>query len=134
MFLPTSNDVPWRPNEVTIRSKSGLVLNDEQVEYIKQLVKSLNRRYSDIANAHNAGAYRNDGTATVLNGTTTIAVSHGLSKTPGLKDIHVTPTNDLGSAVKFWISNATSTQFTINVDADPGATGATFAWDVHILG
>lgn len=69
-----------------------------------------------------------NGTATVTSGTTSIAVSHGLSVTPALSNIQVTPTNNLGSATKFWISSVTSTQFTINVDVNPGATTATFAW------
>ncbi len=68
------------------------------------------------------------GTATVLNGATSIAVTHNLSVTPALGNISVTPTNSLGSATKFWISGAGATQFTINVDVDPGATTATFAW------
>jgi hypothetical protein len=73
-----------------------------------------------------------DGTATVANATMSIAVTHGLARTPGLDDIQVTPTNDLGSAAKFWISSPTSTQFTINVDVDPGATTATFAWKARV--
>lgn len=74
----------------------------------------------------------NNGTATVANATTSIAVTHGLSTTPALDDISVTPTNDLGNATKFWISTPTSTQFTINVDADPGAGTATFVWTASI--
>jgi hypothetical protein len=73
----------------------------------------------------------NSGTATVLNTTTSIAVTHGLDITPSLGIISVTPTNNLGTATKFWISGATSTQFTINVDADPGAGTATFAWSIR---
>jgi hypothetical protein len=74
----------------------------------------------------------NNGTATVASGTTSIAVTHGLTnQTPALDDIQVTPTNNLGSAALFWISAPTSTQFTINVDVDPGATTATFAWSVN---
>lgn len=72
-----------------------------------------------------------NGTATVANATTSIAVTHGLSITPSLDMISVTPTNSLGTATKFWISGATATQFTINVDADPGATTATFAWSIR---
>jgi hypothetical protein len=68
------------------------------------------------------------GTATIANGTTSIAVTHGLAVTPTLANISATPTNNLGTAAKFWISNATATQFTINVNADPGATTATFSW------
>lgn len=73
------------------------------------------------------------GTATVASGQTTIVVTHGLSRTPGLSDIQVTPTNNLGTAAEFWTSSPTATQFTINVNADPGAATATFAWQAHIL-
>lgn len=72
------------------------------------------------------------GAATVANGTTTIVVNHGLAKTPALSNITVTPTNNLGTATKFWISTVTATQFTINVDADPGATTATFVWTARL--
>jgi len=72
-----------------------------------------------------------NGTATVANGTTSIAVTHGLSITPTLNMISVTPTNSMGTAAKFWISGVGATQFTINVDANPGATTATFAWSVR---
>lgn len=73
-----------------------------------------------------------NGTATVANGTTSIAVNHGLSVTPALANISVTPTNSLGTAAKFWISGVGATQFTINVNADPGATTATFAWSARM--
>lgn len=72
------------------------------------------------------------GAATVANGTTTIAVNHGLAATPALSNISVTPTNSMGTAAKFWISGVGATQFTINVDADPGATTAAFAWNVRL--
>lgn len=73
-----------------------------------------------------------NGTATIASGTTSIVVTHGLGITPALKDIRVTPTNNLGSAAKFWVSSPTSTQFTINVNVDPGATTATFAWEAVV--
>jgi hypothetical protein len=73
-----------------------------------------------------------NGTATVANGATTAVVTHGLGRTPALKDIAVTPTNNMGNATKFWVSSPTSTQFTINVGSDPGATTATFAWQAKV--
>ncbi len=42
----------------------------------------------------------------------------------------MTPTNNLGNAAKFWISDVTGTQFRINVDADPGESTATFVWSI----
>jgi hypothetical protein len=133
MFLPPSANIPWRPDEAAIRGKGGYVINEKQVEYIKQLIKSLQSMYSDISNAHNSVAYRNSGTATVANGTTSIAVAHGLTKTPVLGDVSVTPTNNMGNSTKFWTSAPTSTGFTINVDINPGATTATFSWRVQVL-
>lgn len=75
----------------------------------------------------------NSGTATVANGATTVVVNHGLSVTPTADDITVTPTNSMGNATKFYIGTFTSTQFTITVNADPGATTATFAWKAIVL-
>jgi hypothetical protein len=77
-------------------------------------------------------ATKAQGTATVANGTTSIAVTHGLSLTPAVSNIQVTPTNSMGNATKYYISGPTSTQFTINVDADPGATTATFSWTADV--
>jgi hypothetical protein len=73
------------------------------------------------------------GTATIPSGSTSVTVNHGLGVTPSVKDCSVTPTNSLGSATKFWTSNFTATTFTINVNADLGATTATFAWSCQVL-
>lgn len=75
----------------------------------------------------------NSGTATIPNGATSVIVYHGLGIVPALRDIMVTPTNSLGNAAKFWVSDPKDTQFTINVEADPGPTTATFAWQVVAL-
>lgn len=68
------------------------------------------------------------GTDTILNGTTSITVSHNLNSTPQAKDIFVTftnnPTTDPGNT---WISSVTSTQFTVNVRTNPGSN-LTFSW------
>lgn len=75
----------------------------------------------------------NNGTATVANGTTSITVSHGLSRTPNTSDILVTPTNSMGSATKFYVTNIGATTFDIVVNTDPGATTATFAWFANYI-
>src|SRR5690606_6020595 len=67
------------------------------------------------------------GTATVENASTSVAVSHGLGRTPAAGGIHVIPTESLGNASVFWISDVGATTFTINVDADPG-DDIGFAW------
>lgn len=69
------------------------------------------------------------GTATIASGATTVVITHGLSVTPTADDITVNfaeqGTNDYG---RWWISTITSTQFTINVSADPGASNLDLAW------
>lgn len=72
------------------------------------------------------------GVGTVANGTTSISITHNLDRTPTAKDIMVTPTNNLGSASKFWISNIDASTFDINVDSDPGVSTATFSWCAEI--
>jgi hypothetical protein len=77
------------------------------------------------------------GSAVVASGSTTVVISHGLGDatykalTPSAKQITITPTNDLGDATKFWVSTFTATQFTINVDANPGVDTATFGWSIR---
>ena len=66
--------------------------------------------------------------ATVANATTSIVVNHNMGFTPHASEIYIIPTNNLGNAAKWWISTITSTSFTINVNVDPGAGTATFAW------
>lgn len=71
----------------------------------------------------------NSGTATVANATTSIVVNHGLATTP----TRVLLTARLWSnAAKAWVTNLTATQFTINVDADPGTGTAIFDWRAQI--
>lgn len=89
--------------------------------------------WSGSGNAYrrNAGyVTENTGTATVASGQTLVSVTHGLSITPAAEKIKITPTNSLGSAAKFWIGSISSSTFQINVNVDPGATTATFAWQI----
>lgn len=80
---------------------------------------------------HNRGyATESSGSATVPSGSTSVTVTHSLNITPSINNISITPTNNLGSAAKFWVSSPTSSNFTINTDVDPGATTATFSWHV----
>jgi len=76
---------------------------------------------------------RASGTSSILSTTTSIAVTHGLPVTPPIEKITITagqnPTNDIGHP---WISGITSTQFTVNVRADPGASDWGFGWAINI--
>ncbi|HOF17725.1 MAG TPA: right-handed parallel beta-helix repeat-containing protein [Phycisphaerae bacterium] len=85
---------------------------------------------SDVIRNNTGYVTENAGTATVASGQTSVTVNHGCALTPA--HILVTPTNSLGNATKFYVSSITSTQFTVAVDQDPGATTATFAWSVRI--
>jgi hypothetical protein len=75
---------------------------------------------------------KNKGNASILSGQTAVTVTHELNVTPSLQDIRVTPTNSLGSASKYWISNPTATTFQINVNVDPGVSGAAFVWNIDV--
>lgn len=74
----------------------------------------------------------NYGEAVVDSGATTVVVTHGLAGTPGGNNIRVTPKNSMGAAAKFWVSGVTATQFTINVNVDPGAPTASFGWNASL--
>lgn len=72
------------------------------------------------------------GTCTVANGATTTGnVAHGLTawRTLRVGDIRLTPTNSLGTATKYYVSSIDATNFVVTVNADPGATTATFSWE-----
>jgi hypothetical protein len=71
--------------------------------------------------------------ATVANGATSVIINHLLDRTPLIQNIKVTPTNNMGNASHFWISDVNGRTFKINVDTDPGATTATFRWEITTL-
>ena len=70
---------------------------------------------------------KKSGTATIANGATTVVVTHGLARTPD--HVWVTPKENPTNAVTFWWADTIgATQFTINVNANPGASGLDFDW------
>lgn len=76
----------------------------------------------------------NNGSGTIASGTTSIAITHGLGQAPQARNISVTPTaNTTNDPGNMWISSITSTQFTVNCRADPGAGGLAFDWQAAIL-
>jgi len=64
MKIPTSTNIPWKPDDAAIKAKGGYILNEKQVEYLKQLVKALISMYSDIANVVNNNRTDYDALAT----------------------------------------------------------------------
>ncbi len=70
------------------------------------------------------GVTARSGTATVANGTTSIAVTHGLGSTPDR--VLITPTADT-NGITWWVDTVGATTFNIKMDSDPGAD-KTFDW------
>lgn len=102
----------------------------------------LDNRFSadTVIDSVGTGVYRNNagyvtensGTGTINSGATTAVITHGLDYTPTAQDIIVTlkenPTNTVGSV---WVDTITATQFTVNVESDPGASNLDFGWAVR---
>jgi hypothetical protein len=76
----------------------------------------------------NGQPFKNSGDSTITTPNTYVTVTHGLGFTPTAQQIRVTPTNNMGNAVKYWISDLGNLTFRINVNADPGVGNATFCW------
>lgn len=89
---------------------------------------------SSIIRANQGHVTENSGTGTINSGATTATVTHGLAVTPTAANISVVfteqGTNDYG---RWWISGISSTQFTVNVSADPGASNLDFSWQASVL-
>ena len=115
---------------------SGFITSNMRIEdnYISDFATSAiyyNQSGTGMAVKRNSNFLtENSGTATVTSAATSVTVNHGLAITPTINDISVTPTNNLGSSTKYWVSGVTSTQFVINATPAPGATTATFVWAI----
>ena len=69
------------------------------------------------------GPGKNFGTATIPSGSTSVTVNHGLTCTPSV--VNVTPLAQPSG--NLWVSNITSTSFTINISTAP-STNLPIAW------
>lgn len=114
---------------------SGWSINDNLLD-LSGSVAAINDTTSGGARIRDNGGYITEarGTATIPSGSTSVVVSHGCSRTPTLGNITLTggenPTTTVGT---MWVSNITSTQFTINCEVDPGASGFDVGWQVIIV-
>lgn len=85
---------------------------------------------------HNNFGYvtENSGSDSIANGTTSKVVAHGLAVTPSAEDFTIigkeNPTNDVGT---IWVDTIGATNFTVNVENDPGASNWDFGWKVIVL-
>jgi len=110
---------------------SGVILRGNNIKSILAGISGDIGAISEIAG--NVGFItENSGIATIAAEDNSIVVAHGLDLTPTDGDIIVVPTNSMGNATKFYVSNYTSTNFKITVDQAPGPATATFAWKAKI--
>lgn len=74
-----------------------------------------------------SGTLSKSGTWTVINTQTSVVVTHGLGWTPQAGDIAIGFTST-GNSATCYIDTYTATQFTVHVNADPGAATAVGWW------
>lgn len=103
-------------NRFVVNGGSSGVLN---VKYGASTTNTVRFNSGWVTEAH--------GSASITSGNTTVVVTHGLSQTPTIDQISLTLQTSPGSAASYWVSTVTSTQFTINVNANPAQT-VTFSW------
>ncbi len=75
----------------------------------------------------------NRGTGSMLSGSTSDVITHGLSAAPAAEDINIVftenPTVDPGN---IWISAIGATTFTVNCRTNPGGSNLDFSWKADI--
>jgi len=117
-----------------IRRRSGteqLELVGNRFDNISEPVSGTGIQQSDIVR-HNSGLRsENKGAITISSGETSQTVSHGLDIEPSAEDILVTPQGSIGGATHWWIDSVDSSNFDINLDADPGQD-VTIGWQLSI--
>lgn len=126
-----ATDLQCKDNTFNVKTGSGTVT---PILFVSGLpARAQVRGNTGFNTVTSAAAFvtENYGSANITTGNTTVVVTHGLSITPTLNQIQVTPQTSLGSASMFWISNPTSTQFTINVNTNPAGT-VTFGWSAQV--
>lgn len=72
----------------------------------------------------------NRGVATVPLAAGVKVVTHGMSSTPALQNIRITPTTDT-QAARWWVASTTSSTFTIQFNATVGSD-VDFSWEVDL--
>ncbi len=118
----TAGDVAYmHVADSTFQGVSNLVFSNPQ---LPTATKILNIRGNRVLTS--------SGTATITAANTEVTVTMGIQsgmRPTTLDLISVRPTNNIGTATKWWIDTLSGDTFKIKVDAAPGATTATFAWE-----
>jgi hypothetical protein len=118
-------------NIFNVPANSGTVT---PISFVSGVPTGFRHRFNDgydSTNTKQIEVTENYGLATIANGQTSIVVSHGLSYTPSLNQISVTPQKTLTNAAFFWIDTVTSSQFTIHTNANPDAN-VDFSWQANV--
>lgn len=79
---------------------------------------------------------KNQGASSVAVGTSSIAVTHGLAKTPPAGGINVMPTQSMVTSgiSAWWVSAIGATTFTVNTNTNVTTSAFTFEWNAAIQG
>lgn len=135
VVLPASGVTGARGHSLTANS-SNLVFDTDDLSALT--ATAANRILVGSATniiARNVKGYvtQAHGTDSIASGTTSKTVSHTLNVTPTLGQFSFVfgenPTNDITKNP--WIDTITSTQFNLNVAADPGASNLDFGWQIN---
>lgn len=138
----TTSHISIQENLINFNTRYGIRLAGN-ISYIQIMGNNIDANILGPFNNASTGKVRltsknigfiteNSGTAKVASGHTKVVVNHGLAATP--ERVYLTPTNSLGNSTKFWVDTLTATQFTINVDIEPGTTTAILNWRAVIGG
>lgn len=79
-------------------------------------------------NLSNVVYFRNTGLATVLEGNTSVVVTHNMALTPVLSNINLIPSVNNN----MWVTDITATTFTINIDAAAPSGGVVVGWGIRL--
>lgn len=76
----------------------------------------------------NTGYYtEGQGNGQITAGNTSVVVAHGLSVTPPVAGIQVTPSTSWGNTTQWWVTSIGASNFTVQVNVAPGANFG-FSW------
>jgi hypothetical protein len=113
-----SQSTPTTPYGVALNNSTNILiqLNQFKGPFTVTPIKFYGTN-ADLSIKRNIGyVTENSGTATITAGSTYVDVTHGLSVTPDINKIKITPKDNLGGR-SFWVSNVTSTTFGINISS-----------------
>lgn len=110
-------------------TSSYCIVTDCQFQYSTAGTLLKNDGSQNKLSTFTGATVKKTGTASIANPNTSVVVAHGLSITPSISHIRVNLTNDASGVTRYYVTNVTSTDFTIATNAAPTTTAA-FNWSV----